>query len=227
MNLQFCSFDLETTGVDPLNDRIVTASCTDVDTVTGEVASHNWLANPGVEIPSAAANVHGVTTEYAEKHGQPHDEVVWEVINHLYQAWAEDKVLVVYNAAFDLSMLYVLSGGEFEIKGPVMDPLVIDRAMDRWRRGSRKLVDVAKHYGVPLSDDEAHSADADSLAAARVAARLLQEFPDLMDMDITPQQELWAAQQTMDLKAYLEKNGKSFNGSLGWPIRDDARALYR
>lgn len=226
LNLKFCSFDLETTGTNSLLDRIVTASCLDIDVATGEKTPHNWLANPGVPIPEAASSVHGITTEKAEAEGHPHREVVQEIVEHINNAWDNDYILVVYNAAFDLSMLHVLSNGDFTINGPVLDPLVLDRGFDKYRRGSRKLIDVAQHYGVPLTEDEAHGAEADSLAAARIAYKMFYVYPELHTMDVMSQQELWAAEQTRGLKTWLESQGKTFDGSYGWPIREDARAEF-
>ena len=49
---------------------------------------------------------------------------------------------------------------------PVLDPRVLDKHIDPYRRGGRKLTDLCAHYKVAL--DGAHSADADAIAACRV-----------------------------------------------------------
>jgi DNA polymerase-3 subunit epsilon len=49
----------------------------------------------------------------------------------------------------------------------LVDPLLLDRWLDKYRKGSRKLVDVAHRWGVELS--QAHAADADAIAAAQTA----------------------------------------------------------
>ena len=56
-------FDTETTGVDPSGDRLVTAALVwraapRADGVRPQSVT-TWLADPGVEIPEAAAAVHG------------------------------------------------------------------------------------------------------------------------------------------------------------------------
>lgn len=62
----------------------------------------------------------------------------------------------------------------------VIDTMVLDKELDTFRPGPvgpdgeklggrNKLTRVAEHYGVPISEDDAHAADADALAAARVA----------------------------------------------------------
>ena len=73
------TFDLETTGVDVETARIVTASLLLLNPDGSVRRAGEWLADPGVEIPEAAAAVHGVTTEYARAHGQPAQQVVWEL----------------------------------------------------------------------------------------------------------------------------------------------------
>ena len=39
--------------------------------------------------------------------------------------------------------------------GCVVDTFVLDKAVDTYRKGSRKLIDVARHYGVELTEAEA------------------------------------------------------------------------
>lgn len=64
------SFDLETTGTDPFEARMVQASVMVIGANFGVVA-RRWLVNPGVEIPAEAAAIHGITTERARAEGQP------------------------------------------------------------------------------------------------------------------------------------------------------------
>lgn len=218
-----CSFDLETTGTDVTQDKIVTAACLDIDTqgTPGQnTTMHTWLADPGIEIPTEASNVHGITTEIARRDGRNHDEVLQEVIEHIRSAWNAGAALVVYNAAFDLSMLHVLSHGDFVIEGPVIDPLVIDKGIDKYRKGPRKLINVAEHYGITFNEDEAHAADADCLAAARVAWKILNsgKVPDSLD-ELMYLQERWKQEQFSSLAAYLAKKGETIDGDGGWPIQ--------
>ena len=78
---QIAVFDLETTGLDLTDARIVTACAVELD-AEGNVVGENleWLANPGIEIPTQASDVHGVTTEIAIRDGRPAAEVVAELI---------------------------------------------------------------------------------------------------------------------------------------------------
>ncbi|MEE3088670.1 MAG: exonuclease domain-containing protein, partial [Actinomycetota bacterium] len=65
----FVAFDTETTGVDPASDRIVTAAM--VNFANGEVTSeHEWLLKLDIPIPPASTQVHGITDEHSQAHGQ-------------------------------------------------------------------------------------------------------------------------------------------------------------
>lgn len=212
------SFDLETTSTDPRSARIVTSALVTID--GRHVDKKEMLADPGVEIPEAAAQVHGITTEKARAEGRPHDEVLEETVSAIKQAWDNGLTLVVYNAAYDLSVLRALTG-DFTVTGPVYDPFVIDRVMDKWRKGKRTLGAVCEHYGVSL--DNAHEATTDALAAARVAwKQVRQVFPELAQKDVKELMEFQAVRwyhDRMDFKKYLEGKGRDAESvSTAWPM---------
>lgn len=228
-----CSFDLETTGIDVTTARIVTAACLDIDTNSGRSwedskVVNTWLADPGIEIPAGAAAVHGISTEYARANGQNHDSVVNELVSHIYNMWDRGAILVVYNAAYDLSLLHVLSGGTFEVRGPVFDPLVVDKHLDEYRKGSRKLTDVTKHYlGFDL--ENAHAADADADAAARLTEKFIQDTflgklptttPEVMNL-----QQQAKLEQFEGLRSWLASQGKEIDGDGLWPVQQCALSV--
>ena len=98
-------FDLETTGIDVDTCRIVTAHV-GVIGADGEVLEQReWLVDPGVEIPTAASLIHGVTTERARLEGQAAATAVAEIIAALSDAAARGLPIVAYNAAYDLTIL--------------------------------------------------------------------------------------------------------------------------
>ena len=64
------ALDLETTGIDPLNDRIVQAAPVFVGP-DGTIGPESWtgIVDPGVDIPAGASAVHGITTKIARERG--------------------------------------------------------------------------------------------------------------------------------------------------------------
>lgn len=164
-------FDLETTSPEPTEARIVTAAVA----VCGggeQTETQTWLADPGVEIPEEAAEVHGVSTEKARAEGEPIEKVVGEVLDVLEHHAGNGFPLVVFNARYDFTVLDrearrlgLMPLFERGVNVWVIDPLVMDKWLDRYRKGSRKLDAICAHYGAELTD--AHTADADAIAAAR------------------------------------------------------------
>lgn len=212
------AFDLETTSANPKNARIVTSALVRIDGRDVQKVEH--LADPGIEIPQAATDVHGITTERAQAEGRPHEEVLKDTVDAIKAAWDDGLTLIVYNAAFDLTVLRSLTG-DFTVTGPVFDPYVIDRVSDKWRKGKRTLGAVCEHYGVELGN--AHEATADALAAARVAwKQVRQYYPNLAQMDANELMEFQAVKWYEDriaFKKYLEGKGRDASDvSTAWPM---------
>lgn len=223
-------FDLETTGTQPGASRIVTAALIEVR--GGAVRERRgWLADPGIPIPEEASAIHGISTERAVREGRPAREVADEVAAALVEHWERGAVVVAYNAAFDLTMLSAelaryglpslaerLGGPE---TGPVVDPLTIDRAVDRYRRGKRTLEAVCGVYGVTLED--AHDAGADALAAVQVARAIAVRHPEvaaLAPAELHTRQGTWHARWARDFEAYLRREGTPDAViDAAWPLR--------
>ena len=179
------ALDFETTGVEVETARIVTACVALIDG-TGELRPDimTWLVDPGVEIPAEAAKIHGITTEHARQFGRPPAECVREIFSRLGHATAP---IVAFNACYDLTVLDremrrhgvapVTSVARF-----VVDPFVLDKHVDRYRKGKRNLTAACEHYGVRL--DGAHDASYDAVAAARVAWRIAQRYPEIAAMEL-------------------------------------------
>lgn len=222
------AFDLESTGVEVETARVVTACVATVNVVPQE-KPRSWLINPGVEIPAGATAVHGITTETAREQGRPPVEALVEVRAALFEAWDLGQPVVIYNAPYDLSLLdRELRRHELEplhAVGLVIDPLVLDRHVDRFRRGSRKLDAVCRHYDVRL--DGAHDSTQDALAAARVAWRIAQRHPEIAALDwddmFALQIEAHAA-WAEGFEGYLRSQGTADVIDRSWPIRRAAVA---
>jgi DNA polymerase-3 subunit epsilon len=209
-------FDIESTGVDPTTDRIVTACVVDAE---GDL---NWLVDPGIEIPEGASNVHGVTTERARAEGGDYAEGLRGIMDAIQERWAAGYVLIVFNAPYDLTMLQFQAqrvfGEDFPINGPVLDPLTMDKAIDPYRKGKRTLTAMSEHYGVTL--DNAHEAKADAVAASRLAWKL-RMHPSIANIgDIMLWQAAQYAKRQASFAQYLLRQGKDASDvNTEWPVR--------
>jgi DNA polymerase-3 subunit epsilon len=224
-------FDLETTGTDPLTARIVTAAVVHHradDTVADE--SCRWLVDPGIDIPESATAVHGITTAYAREHGEPAAIAVGAVADALTAAWSAGLPIVIFNAAYDVTLLNaeLLRHGQVPLAertgwadALIIDPLVIDRAVDRYRRGKRTLQDAALHYRIVA--DDAHSADGDAVATCRLARAIAASYPEVAAAGfaaLRSQQQVWSAEWAVRFQAFLRSRGQVdavIDGT--WPLR--------
>lgn len=218
--------DTETTAPDPEEARTVTAC---IGAVGGGEATQvvQRLVNPGVEIPQGAIDVHGITNEHAVTNGLDPAVVIDEVVNWLEDWWAAGLPVVAFNASYDLTVIDRDArrhlGRPLDTRAAlVIDPFVIDRRFDKYRKGKRTLTAMCEHYGVRL--DGAHDATADAVAAARVAFRLAQRWDRLAAMDLAElhdAQARWHAERQQDYRAYLVREGKPGAEDVDeqWPIR--------
>ena len=219
-------FDLETTSPDPLNARIVTACV--VHCGGGQPTdSRTWLTDvDGEEIPAEAAAIHGVTTERAHAEGVDLRAAVEEILYALSEAAMAGLPTVAMNARYDLTVLdreaqrygmTPLTARRGTLR--VIDPYVIDKQVDRYRPGKRTLSHLCQHYEVPLGS--AHSADADAVAACRVAWRQGTRYPALAAMsldELHTAQIGWAAQQAASLQEHFRKTRPDAYVEPAWPV---------
>ena len=225
---RLAGFDTETSGVDVENDRIVTACIVEVGGEHPAIPA-NWLINPGIDIPEAASAVHGISTEKAKTEGQDAAEGITEIVAALTQIALSGTPLVIMNAPFDLTLLdrearrYGVQPLT-EVVGRslrVVDPRVLDKQIDPYRRGKRTLTDLCRHYQVPL--EGAHSADGDAIAACRVAWRIASTHGAIGKASLEELyglQTTWAAEQAASFQAHLHRKGETdavIDGS--WPLR--------
>lgn len=218
------SYDCETTGTVIGTDRIVSAA---LIRPNGETL--RWLSDvDGVEIPEPARKVHGISTEHARAHGRPAKQVVEEIADALAgELSAGRAALVVMNAPFDLSLLDAecarhgvpTVAARVGTVAPIIDPLVLDRAADKYRKGRRNLESLAVEYGVALT--AAHTADADAQAALDVALAVAARHEQLQvpARILHGCQVAWHEKWAAGYEAFLRKSGKpDATVDRGWPV---------
>ena len=138
VDIPIALLDTETTGREAENDRIV-----EVGIIIGQSGvvqrRYNWLINPGVPIPKAASDVHGISDDDVRDKPSFADvaDEIWEVLRGAIPA--------AYNAAFDRAFLRAemrragrLKDGPDDQAPPALrngvewlDPLVWSRAIHR------------------------------------------------------------------------------------------------
>jgi DNA polymerase-3 subunit epsilon len=161
--------DTETTGIDARSERVIEVAI--VIGKGGEVLERrSWLVNPGIPIPKASTDVHGITdADVADK--PPFAAIVPELLEAF-----EGTLAAAYNAAFDRGFVFAeleRAGLALASRPPALrddvdwlDPLVFARELWKGQGESRALGAVAARLGVAL--ERAHRATDDAEAALRV-----------------------------------------------------------
>lgn len=238
-------FDVETTGTDVWDDRIVTAALIAYPGLDSSPRTYSYLLDPGVEIPAEATAIHGITTDHARQHGRSPSDVLPEIIGTIALAMHRGIPVVAANASFDLTILEVnarrhgesLVGrrGATSKIAPVIDPMILDKKGDPFRKvkggckcgcgaENKTLTGLCLHYGVSLGDD-AHEAVADARAACLLWPKILERHRNVFRSDsltigsLHQAQIGWRREQMDSLRAYFDKNGTEHDGCDGsWPL---------
>lgn len=221
------AFDLETTGVDVESDRIVTAAVVSIN--GADKYASRWLVNPGIEIPERATAIHGITNRQAQAEGVAPDQAIAEIVNILATGLEAETPIVTMNGVFDLTILdrecrrYGIAtlDDQLDRVAPIIDVRVLDKRVDPYRKGGRRLADLCETYGV--KHDGAHDSCEDALAAARVAYKIAGRYSEIgrfTPAELHKRQVDWYAEQRADFAAYRRKKGEPLDDeNPAWPIR--------
>ncbi|MET8609711.1 exonuclease domain-containing protein [Streptomyces misionensis] len=218
-------FDLETTGVNVNRDRIVSGAV--VRYGGGQrTETRQWLSDlGGAEIPAEATRIHGITTAQAQAEGRPAAEVVQEITSTLAAYCETGLPLVVMNAPFDLTLLE-RECERYGVKSlwnstpVVLDPRVLDKKVQKYRAGKRRLQDLCSFWCVKL--DGAHTAAVDAKAACGVVTKIARRYAWLSREELGELHEMqarWAREQNADLRRYLAAIGDEVDDTpFDWPL---------
>jgi DNA polymerase-3 subunit epsilon len=220
--LPHAAFDLETTGRDPHTARIVTASIILVNGQGVVLQHHEWLAAVEEDIPDEAAAIHGVSTERARAEGRPAPEVTAEIAGVLGAFFAAGVPVLAFNACYDFTVLNrecERFGLTAPAPAPVIDPYILDKQVDRYRRGKRTLTALTEHYGVGF--ENAHTSAADVMATLGVARAMAGRYPVLHGdaADLHRAQIGWAGAQAASFQDYLRRKDPAAVVDGAWPTR--------
>lgn len=231
-------FDLESTGIDQREARIVTGYVATVGSRAQRrriMPGAQVLINPGVPIPKEASFVHGVYDHVAQEKGVDPVDGLHAIAEALYRSLVAGIPIVGFNLKYDFTLLYYecLRHGVPTVAermgrppsanvGPIIDAHVLDKHVDSYRKGARNLGATAAHYGVPMG--QAHTADADALASARIAVVIAERNPDVAAYpaaDLHKLQKLWRADQAASLQRHFRKTRPDAYVDPCWPQCSD------
>ncbi len=173
LNLQkpIAFFDLETTGTNVVNDRIVEIAILKI-LPNGNRESKVYRVNPGISIPESVTQIHGISNEDVA------DKPYFKEIAHTIADFIAGCDLAGYNSnLFDIPVL-----AEEFIRAEVSIDLKKHRFVDVqviFHKMEQRTLSAAYQFYCQKSLENAHSAMADTLATFEVLEAQLDRYPDL------------------------------------------------
>jgi DNA polymerase-3 subunit epsilon len=177
--LVIVALDLETTGLDPKKDKILSYGFVEVQHMTVLLAnSGHQLISIEEEIPEESAVIHQITDDQAAT-GIPLDEAMPRLLKQL-----AGKVMLVHYASIEQNFLDAacrrLYGAPFVI--PIIDTLVLarrqfERRNHTFQPGNLRLFNLRPQYNLP--NYKAHNALSDAVATAELFLAMATDmFPN-------------------------------------------------
>lgn len=192
-------FDLETTGTDILNDRIVEISLVKVhpDGLTEEYSSR---VNPGRHIPEESSAVHKIYDEDVK------EAPLFSEIAHMVENFFQNSDIAGFNSnKFDVPMLleeFSRAGVAFNVK----ERHLIDIQNIFHKKEPRTLVAAYRYY-CGREYDNPHSALEDTKATLEVLKAQLDKYPDLAN-DVEELAKFSKIGNSLDLSGRIVENAK-------------------
>jgi DNA polymerase III subunit epsilon len=166
-----CFFDLETTGVNVAQDRIVEISILKVFP-GGNKESVTWRVNPEMPIPAQTTAIHGITDDMVA------DAPTFKTLAPKVYAIIKDSDLAGFNSnRFDIPLL-----AEELLRADVDFDLKKMRAVDVqtiFHKMEKRTLTAAYKFYCQKDLTDAHSAEADTLATYEVLLAQLYRYPEL------------------------------------------------
>jgi len=195
----FLAIDVETTGLDPANSRIIELALVPCN-MPANVGVFSQLFAVNKPLPPEITQITGISEDMLK--GQPSfQEKSAEVLATLAHA----QFVVAYNAKFDRPFLES-EFARINIALPEMmwvDPFVFICELDRFKKG-KKLSDAAQRWGIKLED--AHRALGDAQAAGELMLKLAGKININKISDLINQQKIWQWQQAHSMAEYKKSN---------------------
>ncbi|WP_299888404.1 3'-5' exonuclease [uncultured Lacinutrix sp.] len=192
-----CFFDLETTGINVSKDRVVEISILKVFP-NGNKESKTWLVNPEMPIPAEVSAIHGVTDERVA------NEPTFKELSKEINAMIKDCDLAGFNSnRFDIPLLaeeMLRADMDFDMKNNVaIDVQTIFHKMEQ------RTLGAAYKFYCDKSLENAHTAEADTLATYEVLKSQLDRYDDL-ENDMKFLAEFSARKKFADFAGFINYN---------------------
>jgi DNA polymerase-3 subunit epsilon len=216
LNKPLCIFDLETTGVQVTNDRIVEMAAVKIHP-DGTEEVKRWLVNPGIPIPPETTAIHGISDADVA------DAPTFKEIGREILAFVDNSDLGGYNCnKFDVPLFVeecLRNGYDFDLdKRKVVD------VQNIFHRMEQRTLSAAYMFYCNKSLEDAHTAEADTVATWEVLKAQVDRYDEVEgNMDFLA--EFSNRQKIADVAGFIAYNDEgvevfTFGKYRNIPVRD-------
>ncbi len=169
LKTNFVAFDLETTGLDTENDRIIEIGAVKFENLK-PVKQFNTLVNPKMVIPPRSTKVNRITNQMVQN--APNEfEMCQMFIKFLGCRIDEKLIFCAHNASFDVKFLSKsFLRNYIKAKIVFIDTLIESKRQLKYLK-DHKLQTVAEHFGI--TNENAHRAYSDAIVCGKILCNLL------------------------------------------------------
>ena len=213
-------FDIESTGVDPATDRIITLCAWKLHEWGVTPDSLSIKVNPGVPIPKETTEVHGISDKDVKDLG------LFKDYCQQIAVFFADCDLVGFNLLnFDIPILweeFFRNGYKWDLEGTQ----VIDVGNIFKKKEERTLAAAVEFY-CGVKHEDSHDAEGDVKATAWVLEEQLNAYADLKKMSVKELAEFSQFDKRVDLAGKIVMNDDgvavyNIGKSKGVPVNKDS-----
>jgi len=209
---RFIAFDVETTGLSPLADRIIEIGA--VLFVNGKPTnSYSTLVNPLVSIPASASAVNHITNGMIKS--APIEQRAYPcLIEFLGDALAGDTIMCAHNARFDFDFLCnTLSRLGFDADIRFVDTLSLSRkyvrGLENYKQGT-----LEAYFG--LTNNAAHRASSDAENCGKILCSILDTAAAAIEVELKQIEQNMPTQEELAICAYIQRVIEMNGGDTYW-----------
>ncbi|MBS9338034.1 PolC-type DNA polymerase III [Fructobacillus sp. M2-14] len=212
-DLTYVAFDLETTGLSAVSDRIIELSAVKMQ-MGNVIDKYSEYINPGFPLSEFTTNLTSITDAMVA------DAKPEQVVIDKFREWIKGSVLIGHNVTFDVDFLNATYARYDE--GPIEEPVIDTLPLTRWLHPdfkSYRLGTLAKKFGIEL--EQAHRAIYDAETTGHLGWKLLKEAKKEYDLDNINQLN----DHILDGEAW--RHGRPFHASILVQTAEGLKNLYR
>lgn len=171
--------DVKSSAIDVEQGRILSAVIADVGRDGRVHAVRRWRMEPNAAVTASTSNVVRLTGDVSDGRVDDGADAIAQLVDALRERFEAGLPVVAFHAAHPFTVIdREARRHDLPVMSPVpvIDPFAIDKAIDPYRSGSRRLLETAGSHGVPVDRANAHGPLFGAVVAGLLAWTLLDRF---------------------------------------------------